>query len=78
MLLKSKPEQERRLLSALVNKLGDPERKVASNASYLLSSLLTVHPNMKRVVIEEVDSFLFRPHLSTRARYYAVPSHLSI
>jgi hypothetical protein len=27
--------------------LGDPERKVASNASYLLSSLLTVHPNMK-------------------------------
>ncbi|CAM6039763.1 unnamed protein product [Sphagnum compactum] len=71
MLLKSKPEQERRLLSALVNKLGDPERKVASNASYLLSSLLTVHPNMKRVVIEEVDSFLFRPHLSTRARYYA-------
>jgi ribosome biogenesis protein MAK21 len=47
MLLKSKPEQERRLLSALVNKLGDPERKVASNASYLLSSLLTVHPNMK-------------------------------
>ncbi len=31
----------------LCMQLGDPERKVASNASYLLSSLLTVHPNMK-------------------------------
>jgi ribosome biogenesis protein MAK21 len=27
--------------------------------------------SIQRVVIEEVDSFLFRPHLSTRARYYA-------
>jgi hypothetical protein len=34
--------------------------------------------SIQRVVIEEVDSFLFRPHLSTRARYYAVPSYLSI
>ncbi|XP_024383278.1 protein SLOW WALKER 2 [Physcomitrium patens] len=70
-LLKAKPEQERRLLSALVNKLGDPERKVASNASYLLSCLLTTHPVMKAVVVEEVDSFLFRPHVGNRARYYA-------
>lgn len=71
-LLKSKPEQERKLLSALVNKLGDPERKVASNAGYYLSCLLTAHPNMKMVVVEEVDSFLFRPHLGLRSRYQAV------
>lgn len=71
-LLKSKPEQERRLLSALVNKLGDPERKVASNAGYFLSCLLTTHPNMKMVVVEEVDSFLFRPHLGLRSKYQAV------
>ncbi|KAG0631987.1 hypothetical protein M758_1G296500 [Ceratodon purpureus] len=70
-LLKTKPEQERRLLSTLVNKLGDPERKVASNASYLLSCLLTAHPVMKTVVVEEVESFLFRPHVGNRARYYA-------
>lgn len=24
------------------------------------------------VVVEEVDSFLFRPHVGSRARYYAV------
>ncbi|XP_011072672.1 CCAAT/enhancer-binding protein zeta [Sesamum indicum] len=72
MLLKSKSEQERRLLSSLVNKLGDPENKVASNADYHLANLLTEHPNMKAVVIDEVDTFLFRPRLGLRAKYHAV------
>ncbi|KAL8138359.1 hypothetical protein V2J09_004360, partial [Rumex salicifolius] len=71
-LLKSKSEQEQRLLSALVNKLGDPENKSASNADYHLSNLLSEHPNMKSVVISEVDSFLFRPRLNLRAKYHAV------
>jgi len=71
-LLKNKPEQERKLLSMLVNKLGDPERKVASNAGYHLSCLLTAHPNMKAVVVDEVDIFVFRPHVGLRARYHAV------
>ncbi|KAK9282464.1 hypothetical protein L1049_005382 [Liquidambar formosana] len=70
-LLRSKSEQERRLLSALVNKLGDPG-KGASNADYHLSNLLSDHPNMKAVVIDEVDSFIFRPHLGLRAKYHAV------
>ncbi|GAB2250041.1 hypothetical protein Droror1_Dr00013400 [Drosera rotundifolia] len=72
VLLKSKSEQERRLLSSLVNKLGDPENKVASNADFHLSNLLSEHPNMKVVVIDEVDSFLFRPHLALKAKYHAV------
>ncbi|KAL6996203.1 auxilin-like clathrin-binding protein required for normal clathrin function [Sarracenia purpurea var. burkii] len=71
-LLRSKSEQERRLLSALVNKLGDPENKAASNADFHLSKLLTDHPNMKAVVIDEVDTFLFRPHLGLRSKYHAV------
>ncbi|KAL6010534.1 hypothetical protein ACLOJK_000968 [Asimina triloba] len=71
-LLDSKSEQERRLLSALVNKLGDPEGKGASNAVFHLENLLSNHPNMKAVVIDEVDRFLFRPHLGMRAKYHAV------
>nr|XP_027122721.1 CCAAT/enhancer-binding protein zeta-like [Coffea arabica] len=71
-LLKSKPEQERRLLSALVNKLGDPGKKAASNADFHLSKLLADHPSMKAVVIDEVDNFLFRPHLGLQAKFYAV------
>ena len=35
-LLKEKPEQESNLLRLLVNKLGDPVKKIASQASYLL------------------------------------------
>ncbi|KAF8011279.1 hypothetical protein BT93_J1784 [Corymbia citriodora subsp. variegata] len=71
-LLKNKSEQERRLLSALVNKLGDPQNKGASNADFHLSNLLSEHPNMKAVVIDDVDSFLFRPHLNLRAKYHAI------
>lgn len=71
-LLKSKPEQERRLLSALVNKLGDPGKKAASNSDFHLSKLLVDHPSMKVVVIDEVDNFLFRPHLGLQAKFYAV------
>ncbi|KAM7250814.1 hypothetical protein ACFE04_022697 [Oxalis oulophora] len=71
-LLKSKSEQERRLLSALVNKLGDPQNKGASNADFHLANLLSEHPNMRVVVIDEVDSFLFRPHLGMRSKYHAV------
>ncbi|XP_074288281.1 protein SLOW WALKER 2 [Silene latifolia] len=71
-LLKSKSEQERRLLKALVNKLGDPDNKAASNADFYLTNLLSDHPNMKIVVIDEVDSFLFRPHLGLRSKYHAI------
>ncbi|XP_063937574.1 protein SLOW WALKER 2 [Daucus carota subsp. sativus] len=71
-LLSSKSEQERRLLAALVNKLGDPENKAASNADYHLSKLISDHPNMKALVIDEVDNFLFRPHLGLRSKYHAV------
>ncbi|KAH7422635.1 hypothetical protein KP509_12G018100 [Ceratopteris richardii] len=71
-LLKNKPEQERKLLSALVNKLGDPGRAIASKAGYYLSCLLTAHPNMKMVVVQEVDFFLFRRHVGLRSIYQAV------
>ncbi|GFH16007.1 CBF domain-containing protein, partial [Haematococcus lacustris] len=53
-LLVKKPEAEARLLGALVNKLGDPARKLASKAGYLLSQLLLQHPVMKPVVLREV------------------------
>eukprot|EP00775_Hariotina_reticulata_P010046 gene10046-10202_t len=70
--LSAKPEAEQALLSALINKLGDPSRKLASDASYLLGQLLLEHPAMKPVVVREVERFVFRPGLSDRARYYCV------
>ncbi|KAJ9367276.1 hypothetical protein DTO282F9_3303 [Paecilomyces variotii] len=72
-LLKEKPEQESNLLRLLVNKLGDPSKKIASRASYLLLQLEQAHPLMKPTIISSIESeLLFRPHQSQHARYYAV------
>ncbi|KAE9376794.1 CBF-domain-containing protein [Stipitochalara longipes BDJ] len=72
-LLKEKPEQEANLLRLLVNKLGDPDKKIASRASYLLLQLQTSHPLMKPIIIRSIESeLLLRPGQSSHARYYAI------
>jgi ribosome biogenesis protein MAK21 len=72
-LLKEKPEQEENLLRLLINKLGDTEKKVASQASYLLLQLQVTHPLMKSIIINAIESeLLFRPGQSSHARYYAI------
>jgi ribosome biogenesis protein MAK21 len=72
-LLKERPEQESNLLRLLINKLGDPVKKIASQASYLLMQLLISHPAMKMVVVSAIESdFIFRPGQSMHGKYYAV------
>ncbi|TNM94450.1 hypothetical protein fugu_017209 [Takifugu bimaculatus] len=71
-LLCSRPEQEKALLTQVVNKLGDPEYKTAAKASYLLETLLHKHPNMKAVVCCEVERLMFRANVSSKAQYYSV------
>lgn len=71
-LLLHRSEQEGQLLKIVVNKLGDPDRKIASNAGYLLTRLLAHHHGMKHVVVREIENFIYRPGLKDRARYYAV------
>ena len=72
-LLKEKPEQEANLLRLLINKLGDPAKKIASQASYLIMQLLAAHPAMKMTVISALETeFLFKPGQGSHARYYAV------
>ncbi|OXB54203.1 hypothetical protein ASZ78_007993, partial [Callipepla squamata] len=71
-LLCNKPEQEKLLLVQLVNKLGDPQNKIATKASYLLETLLHRHPNMKGVVCSEVERLLYRTNISAKTQYYAM------
>lgn len=72
-LLKEKPEQESNLLRLLVNKLGDPEKKIASRTSYLLLQLQTSHPLMKPIIIRSIETeLLLRPGQSSHAKYYAI------
>ncbi|XP_010002906.1 PREDICTED: CCAAT/enhancer-binding protein zeta, partial [Chaetura pelagica] len=71
-LLCNKPEQEKVLLVQLVNKLGDPQNKIATKASYLLETLLHKHPNMKGVVCSEVERLLYRSNINVKTQYYAI------
>jgi ribosome biogenesis protein MAK21 len=72
-LLKEKPEQEANLLRMLVNKLGDPVKKIASQASYLIMQLMVAHPAMKETIVSAVEAeLLFRPGQGLHAKYYAI------
>ncbi|CCD34449.1 similar to transcription factor CBF/MAK21 [Botrytis cinerea T4] len=72
-LLKDKPEQESNLLRLLVNKLGDPDKKIASRSSYLLMQLQTSHPLMKPIIINSIENeLILRPGQSSHAKYYAI------
>ncbi|UNI15235.1 RNA-binding ribosome biosynthesis protein mak21 [Purpureocillium takamizusanense] len=72
-LLKEKPEQESNLLTLLVNKLGDRDRKIASRASYLLLQLQVSHPGMKPIIIRSIEQdILLHPSQDTRSKYYAI------
>ncbi|KAK2609008.1 RNA-binding ribosome biosynthesis protein mak21 [Conoideocrella luteorostrata] len=72
-LLKDKPEQESNLLTLLVNKLGDRDRKIASRASYLLLQLQVSHPGMKPIIIRSIEQdILLHPSQDHRSKYYAI------
>lgn len=72
-LLVSKPENEKTLLFLLVNKVGDPDRKVSSTASNCLTELIEKrHPQMRVVVVREVERMLLRSNVKRRTQYYAV------
>lgn len=54
MLLRQVPEGEAQLLSMLVNKLGDPSKKICAAASHQLRQVLDQHVNMQTVIAREV------------------------
>jgi hypothetical protein len=56
--LKEVPEGEEELLTLIVNKIGDPGRKIASAAGHQLRGVLEEHPVMVNVVAREVCSLL--------------------
>jgi ribosome biogenesis protein MAK21 len=71
-LLRSVPEGEATLLQLIVNKLGDPAKKVAAAAGYELRKVLAQHPSMEIVIAREVQQLAHRPGLSSRALYNCI------
>ncbi|CAF1015084.1 unnamed protein product [Adineta steineri] len=71
-LLSQRPEQEKRLLELIVDKLGDPDSNVAAKTLHLLSQLLEKHPGMQTVVVNEIERLLFRQNIRQSAQHYAL------
>lgn len=71
-LLKNCPEREAFLLTNIVNKFGDPDKKIASKATYLLRQILMSHPNMTHVVIVETEKLIFRKNMHESAQHYGI------
>ncbi|KAF3910355.1 hypothetical protein ABW21_db0209890 [Orbilia brochopaga] len=72
-LLKQKPEGEVNLMRLLVNKLGDPDRKVASKTSHLLLQLMVAHPAMKSTIISSIKAdALLKSSKNAHAKYYSI------
>ena len=59
-LIMQRPEEERTLLALIVNKYGDNEKKVSKYVSTLLKRLLSVHPNMTCIVLQQLGQFVSR------------------
>jgi ribosome biogenesis protein MAK21 len=71
-LLKSCPEREGFLLSVLVNKFGDPDKKIASKVTYNLRQILMTHPNMTPVMVAETEKLIFRNNITELAQHYGI------
>lgn len=82
-LLRDKPEQEQFLLRLLVHKLvsyypylsdrqGDGSKTIAAKTSYFILQLESSHPQMKSIILHEMENLLFLPNTSVHAQYYTV------
>ncbi|XP_070497561.1 nucleolar complex protein 1 [Chironomus tepperi] len=71
-LLKTCPEREAYLLTILVNKFGDPDKKIASKCTYNLRQILLSHPNMAHVMILETEKLIFRKNINDLAQHYGI------
>lgn len=72
LLLHNPHEQASNTLALLVNKLGDPERKLASRISYYLEEVIKKHPQQTMPAIQAVLNLCSNPQVPEKALYYAV------
>lgn len=72
-LLINNPSQEAGLIvESVINKLGDPSRKVAAQTMYWLRTLLQIQPGLKSQVTASVELMLYRPNINEKAQYFCL------
>lgn len=67
-----KPEGEMKLLTLLVNKLGDPSGQISSKASDLLLKVIDAHQPMNNIIVREVRQLIYFPDTSARIVFRGV------
>jgi ribosome biogenesis protein MAK21 len=71
-LVQARPqEQASVILASLVNKLGDPEKKLASKICYHLTCVIKKKEVLRSPIAKELEIFLARSNLTIHAQYYA-------
>lgn len=67
-----KDEQLVNMMTMIVNKLGDPDKKISSRVIFYLQQILSKQPVHKGTIIKLVEQLVFRPGINQRSQYYGV------
>ncbi|XP_068219686.1 CCAAT/enhancer-binding protein zeta-like [Palaemon carinicauda] len=60
------------VLEAIINKLGDPSRKVASQTMFSLHRFINQCPHMKNLVVSLVEILLYRSNVTPKTQYFSL------
>jgi ribosome biogenesis protein MAK21 len=71
-LARSKPEARQRILSAMVNKLGDTTASIPTAVILEANSIVRRVREVMVTLIKTVGNFVFRKHLPIKAKFYCV------
>ncbi|EFO27198.1 CBF/Mak21 family protein [Loa loa] len=71
-LLIARAEQEQNLLSLLINKLGHPNKTLATRVCGYLLQLTRKQPLMRHIVVKEVERLIYRKNISCCTQLHAV------
>ncbi|VDO81635.1 unnamed protein product, partial [Onchocerca flexuosa] len=71
-LLIARAEQEQKLLSLLINKLGHPNKTLATRICGYLLQLTRKQPLMRPIVVKEVERLIYRKNISCHTQLHAI------
>jgi ribosome biogenesis protein MAK21 len=70
--LLKKPENEKKILYMIINKLGDTDGSINTKTMDIIKIILNEHPMMKLVVIKEIKIYLYKRGNSITSIYHGI------
>lgn len=71
-LATGKPEARRQIMTAIVNKLGDPITSIPTMTILIITSFLKKRRDSLQLVVQELAKFLFRRNLTVKSKFYGI------